>query len=491
MTATGRAGLGGHPPKVLIGKSEKAKYEEVWQHARYRQTAPGEHYVKWFLENARPLEGDTLIDFGCGTGRGGALLHTTANLDVTLMDFAVNCLDDRVRRQLGDTLRFVEHDLTVWPYPTERARFGYCCDVLEHIPPAQVPKVLKNILRAATNVFFAISTQPDKLGGLIGEPLHLTVEPFEWWQKTFEDLGCKIRWSKDAGGAAFFYLTAFADAEDFRERMKLNTSEEVAKANIKANLDLGLQEVCPHEEQPDVELMLLAGGPSLGKFADDIYQKAAAGMHAITVNGSYKWAIDHNILPAAQIILDARSFNRRFVDPVLDNCKYLLCSQCDNELVASLPKDQVWLWHSGASKVARDAIDEWSEEHQTNRKWWPVYGGSTVILRAIPLLRMLGFNKLHVYGFDSCLLDDEHHAYPQTENDSKNVIDVAVGGKKFKCHTWMLAQANEFMDLTRAMADVCELEVYGDGLIAHIIRTAASLPITDEAKPYFISTKED
>jgi hypothetical protein len=46
------------------------------------------------------------------------------------------------------------------------------------------------------------------------------------------------------------------------------------------------------------------------------------------------------------------------------------------------------------------------------------------------------------------------------------------------------------MDLVRAMADMCEIEVYGDGLIAHILHHAASLPIEGDAKRYYMA-KED
>jgi hypothetical protein len=42
------------------------------------------------------------------------------------------------------------------------------------------------------------------------------------------------------------------------------------------------------------------------------------------------------------------------------------------------------------------------------------------VLRAFPLLRMLGYTQFHVFGFDSCVQEDgTHHAYPQPENDNQ------------------------------------------------------------------------
>ena len=124
--------------------------------------------------------------------------------------------------------------------------------------------------------------------------------------------------------------------------------------------------------------------------------------------------------------------------------------------------------------MAPKMIKEWAEETGEDRTVYPVFGGSTVMLRAIPLLMMLGIRKIHIYGFDSCLLDDRHHAYAQAENDGAPVMDVLVGGKTFKCHPWMAVQAQEFIELVKHMLpEDAELAVYGDGLIAHILNTGA------------------
>ena len=58
------------------------------------QLAPGETFAPAFLQVAKPKPGSHVIDFGCGTGRGGLVLWHKAGLKVTLIDFANNCLDD-------------------------------------------------------------------------------------------------------------------------------------------------------------------------------------------------------------------------------------------------------------------------------------------------------------------------------------------------------------------------------------------------------------
>lgn len=441
-------------------------YEKVWEHKEYRNFSPGEFFAQNFVEVANP--DSTIIDFGCGSGKGTYALQTLSGQHVIGLDWAENAN--------GEDVEFIVHDLTK-PSPV-KAEYGFCTDVMEHIAPEDVDKVLGNILVAAKRVFFSISTVPDHFGVLVGEPLHLTVENFDWWKHKFEeDHHCRIIWSSDMDNNALFYVTAYANGDDFAKIGGLNTKEEKIYENIKSNLGLQLREVCPHEvqEQP---IMLLAGGPSLADHEEEIIERGKAGEIIVTTNGTYNWLIERGVRPAAQIVVDARPFMSRFVSPVINSCKYLLSSQCDHELINTLPKEQVWLWHSGDSDVVKKAFDDYAEEIKEGRSWFPVYGGTTVILRALPLLAMLGFRKIEVFGWDSCLKEGKHHAYAQPENDNGNVIDVIVGGRTFACHPWMIVQANELGRVVRHILghiDGFEMEVRGDGLISHMLQYAANM----------------
>jgi hypothetical protein len=135
----------------------------------------------------------------------------------------------------------------------------------------------------------------------------------------------------------------------------------------------------------------------------------------------------------------------------------------------------VLLWHTGAAQFVKDAMHEYAVETGVEREWLPIYGGSTVMLRALPLMRALGYHKFHVYGFDSCLRAGEHHAYSQAENDNAKRLELTVGGQSFVCTPWMWSQAHEFVELIRAMGELFDMEVYGDGLIRHILQTGADL----------------
>lgn len=176
--------------------SEQEKYQTMWQFDTYREASPGERVVDFFIDLATPS--GLIVDFGCGTGRAALALHNKG-YDVLCMDFASNCRD-----QEAMCLPFLQWDLTQ-PIPS-RANYGYCTDVMEHIPQDDVEDVVRNIMEAAEHVFFQISTVDDVYGKLIGAPLHLSVFPHEKWTKIISKYG-NIEWSHDQDIASLFYVT--------------------------------------------------------------------------------------------------------------------------------------------------------------------------------------------------------------------------------------------------------------------------------------------
>lgn len=189
-------GYGLLPDRWNAEWSEAEKYTEMWQRPEYRASAPGEECAQIFIDWAQPQ--GSVIDFGCGTGRGAIKLHQHG-LDVTCMDFTDNSRDDAAM-----SLPFVRHDLT---QPISlRADYGFCTDVLEHLPPEWVRSVIRNIMAAAPCVFFQISTVPDTLGGLLGVELHLTVRRHEWWLNLFTTLGFTVQRHEDRGQASLFLI---------------------------------------------------------------------------------------------------------------------------------------------------------------------------------------------------------------------------------------------------------------------------------------------
>lgn len=523
MPASGKVGSTGHVPKVLIrpisetpvkkGKvskvvnaedtfrakvtgdevaklldisDEQQKYLKCWNVDDYRKVSPGERCADMFLEALESLapDGDdkqTLIDIGCGTGRAGYKLWQTGKFDVALMDFAWNCLDKNIKARVDtkdNGISFIEHDITKKTH--HRAEWGYCCDVLEHLPTDQIDDALESMLEMCDNLFLQIATIPDHFGGHpdIKEQLHLTVWDYNTWLKKFAEHRVIVHRSTESTHHVIFCISGY---QGFAfDKMKMNTAADIVYDNIRANLAKGLNRLTPHAESADQKVVVLGGGPSLNDYVDEIKEHKKNGAKIVTMNGTYAWAKEHGLWPVTQFMIDAREFNARFVDPVDDKNMYIIAAQCHPTLVDKLPRDRTFISNCNLDPGSIDICNEMLGDMYDFDGWFPVPGGSTVMLRCLPALKMIGFRDIEIYGFDSCFRKHEHHAFPQAENDipdmsNDRVAFVEVTGRTFAVEPWHLCQANEFIHLRQLLLRELDIKVHGDGLIAHCIETGVDI----------------
>jgi len=490
-----KALLKGHAPGVKIGPAkpveievsteqvkeimgitpEKEVYLKAWEVDAYRNTSPGEAQVDRFLEALDTEPGKTVIDAGCGTGRGGYRLWLDG-FDVTLMDFAWNCLDPKVSNAVDatDRLKFVEHDLT--EKSALRADYVFCCDVLEHLPPESVDDAIDTMLEMGTDCFFSIATTPDHFGKHpdINEPLHKSVHGYQWWLKKFVSHGVRIHRSLEQPGNVIFFVSGFTGFTF--DKLQMNTGAGLVHNHIETNSKRGYTQLPVGEENPDQKVIILGGGPSLGEHIEEIKAHKAAGAKIITINGTYAWAKEHDLWPVTQFMIDARPFNARFVDPVDDQNMYIIASQCHPKLLEKLPRERTFVMQCNLDSDSTAILNEHVGEMY--KDWFPIPGGSSAMLRALPALQMLGYRDVELYGFDSCLMGGSHHAYEQRENElgtSNHEIKLETDGKEFVCHPWMLSQAKEFMEVKEKLLKMMNIEVHGDGLIAHLIEHDSKL----------------
>jgi hypothetical protein len=182
--------------EMPLEERERRKYEEMWTFDKYRKESPGEALVDEAVRAMTMKAGDSVIDFGCGSGKASRKLQRLG-MKVTAVDFAANALDD------GEPIEFV--NACLWDMPEMSADYGYCTDVMEHIPTEKVIDVLRGIhARAKKATYFNIATEGDRLGGLIGKKLHMTVMEAETWQDVLAGLWRQtVMLHKCEGGVTF------------------------------------------------------------------------------------------------------------------------------------------------------------------------------------------------------------------------------------------------------------------------------------------------
>lgn len=195
-------------------ETERRKYERVWSEIPdYRVNSPGEQMLMPWLKIVKPKPHATIIDFGCGCGRAPMVMGLMG-FRVTMVDIADNCLDPDVRELVDrGQMTFHSFDFSA-PLPGKEFRdwgnlaadHGYCCDVMEHIPPERVDDTIANILACVSDAFFLVNFHEDHFGADIGDTLHLTVRPFSWWRDKFREHGTLIE-ARDLVGKGIFRVT--------------------------------------------------------------------------------------------------------------------------------------------------------------------------------------------------------------------------------------------------------------------------------------------
>jgi len=112
----------------------------------------------------------TVVELGCGNGILCSLLVDMC-FDVTGVDIYEGKI---IYNRKG--YKFIEHDLTKFPYPFKDNEFDYCLsfDVLEHLTENEIAAVLREMARISRGIFLKVSCH-----GI--PPLHITIKTPGWW----------------------------------------------------------------------------------------------------------------------------------------------------------------------------------------------------------------------------------------------------------------------------------------------------------------------
>ena len=177
-----------------IQAAERQTYTDMWALDAYATHSPGAAMVPIFLDMIRPLQTErvdqwtagSVLDAGCGSGKGAIALRDAGFGRVTLCDLTDAGLVDEAK-----DLPFHDVFLTDNLAPAVGYHdWVYCCDVMEHVPPTFTMLVVHQMLRVARRgVFLSISLVPDGFGAWVGKPLHQSVQSFTAWRDQLATIG--------------------------------------------------------------------------------------------------------------------------------------------------------------------------------------------------------------------------------------------------------------------------------------------------------------
>lgn len=155
--------------------SERAKYQSVWTLDQYRKVSPGLRHLGDALAWMQPEPGASITDWGSGSGQ--------ASDAMVAQGFAVRMVDIAANAYRGPHGPVVEACLWELPADLGPTDYGFCADVMEHLPPERVDEVFDQIAaRTRVACYFQIALFHDRTFRHAG-PLHLSVFPQPWWEE--------------------------------------------------------------------------------------------------------------------------------------------------------------------------------------------------------------------------------------------------------------------------------------------------------------------
>lgn len=216
-------------------------------------------------------------------------------------------------------------------------------------------------------------------------------------------------------------------------------------------------------------IALVGSGPSVKGELESIRKLREQKVPIVAIKDAHDWLIENDFIPDYALAVDPQEHRWACFRKKHPAVKYLIASQCHPAMFEHLKDMDVQLWHL------------YIKEGQT----YPpdsmlVTGGTTSGLRALTLFYSMGYRKFELFGYDSCLQENELRMDGTTFD--KPPIEIFIGERKRRFLTTpeMAAQAGEFQTLFRVLHDV-EIKSHGHGVITAILEERAA---TKNPAPY-------
>lgn len=261
-----------------------------------------------------------------------------------------------------------------------------------------------------------------------------------------------------------------------RTVMSINCQQWLIRSNIRNSIRRQLPQMCAHPTSGQ-RVAIVGGGWSLKETERELRDLVFNGVKIVAVNGAANYLAERNFKVSMHIVADARPVNAQFFEHNTPDCQYYLASQCHPKCFDAVEGRDVTLFHviSTASEMERKRLNQFY-----NNRWQEVPSAGTVGIIAIILCRLLGFPYQHLFGVDSCYrMEGEHHAYPQDWNNQEGSAEFWIAGRSFRMSAWQASQCGEFIDMVKTLGDQVSLDIHGDGVLAHIMKTGADMDLSE------------
>jgi hypothetical protein len=230
--------------------------------------------------------------------------------------------------------------------------------------------------------------------------------------------------------------------------------------NIAYSLSKGIPQLRDFGETKEDEVALVGFGPSL----HNTWHKIKDFRTIFTMSGSKQFLLQKGLKPSDfdnwyHIEIDLNLHKCQLLGQPQKGIKYLISSACHPKMHDMLEGYDETLWHLCETENVSNLPTLFP------RGVVVVTGGSNVGLRALVLIRVLGYRNYHIFGYDNSFAAPtglQHASFHP--NRTPDVCITELDGRTFYTTASMVHYAREFLMQMEQLPDVT-IYLYGDGLL--------------------------
>lgn len=423
--------------------------EYAEQNAELHERAPsygtgawrkGEHVIEILAHE----EYKTVLDYGCGKGLLAQDLGHVA--DVREYDPAIAGKDA----------------------PPEPAELVCCFDVLEHVEPDYLKRVLIDLRRVTqTELFVTISTIPSSQTLADGRNAHLIQKDSEWWREQFPAQDWRVV-SWDAHEHEIWgRLKPLYQLGDIKAKMAVSYDQrhENVMRNIARVPDrLTMPGLLKHAEN-DRRAVIVCFGPSLQTtFGSIIIDALDEKTDVFTVSAAHKFMIERGVIPYAHIDCDPRPHKITQMGEAHPDVEYWLASCIHPDYIDHVAGGKhTALWHAYNGETSMEVL-----KHERGQRM--IVGGGSVGLRSMSLLYHLGYRRIEIHGMDCSFRESGKQWAGEHHGKIKDELEVTLpDGRVFLTAPALILYYRYFRKQLSCMTDA-DVRLHGDGMLQHAMR---------------------
>lgn len=229
--------------------------------------------------------------------------------------------------------------------------------------------------------------------------------------------------------------------------------------------------------QNDHEVVLVGSGLSVRNNVEEIRKLKEQGAYVVAIKAAHDFLLDNGIRPHIALMVDPQPHIVDCFKKKEKGIYYFIASQCHPKVFEYFRGYDVVLWHLLTGKEG--------EQEAINHEL-ALGGGSTSGMRAMTLAWAMGFRKLHLFGYDSCMINYDPEKNPVSElkidgtmAKEPEPMKLWIADRTFYCNPAMAAQATEFEKVMNAFRNQCRVKVWGDGAIPWLAKKRMEKGMTD------------